>query len=207
MNTWDDIDRHLGPTEPAPEVIPDAGGVQPTNFSVPTPLQAEGAPSSFPAYEPYRPPEPQVLPAVTPPPQRDTEEWTAEDEFNPRYCTSCHKKIPYMVSERQEMCDACMAARNFAVQPLPVTGAPYVDVGPPIVHCPMCAGTNVEREWKNDWVSTAVDIVADAAALGTMLFNRVGMYGGSNRLDWNRDVGRVKVMRHRCLDCGHKWVE
>ncbi|HEY3414545.1 MAG TPA: hypothetical protein VGM51_16020 [Armatimonadota bacterium] len=203
MNSWDDIDRHMGPAGPAPDAGTETA--QPPGFDVPTPLQAEGAPSSSRTYEPLRAPEQEVLPALTPKAESESDEWTAEDEFNPRYCTVCHRKIPFIVSERQEMCNTCFATRNVAVQPLPVSGVPFMDTAP-IVHCPMCAGTNVERQWKNDWVSTAVDIVSDAAALGTMLFGTIGMYR-TNRVDWNRDVGRVKVMRHRCLDCGHTWVE
>lgn len=206
MNSWNDIDRHLGPAEPAPEIQPDVGAAP--IFNVPTPLQAAGASqSSSQVYEPLRAPVTETLPALTPATEPESDDWTAEDEFNPRYCTVCHKKIPYIVSERQEMCNPCFAARNVAVQRLPVTGGPYVDTGPPVVHCPMCAGTNVEREWKNDWVSTAVDIVSDAAALGAMLFGSGRMYGRPNRVDWNRDVGRVKIMRHRCTDCAYTWVD
>lgn len=205
MNDWDKLNRHLGPAD-ADSPPADSAAEETSAFGVPTPLQAHGAPPPVALIEPLWPGAGQAA-LVPSPPAPDEEGWTDDDEFNPRYCTVCHKKIPHIVSERQEMCNACYARSGHNIA-LPVTGGEAIGVPSAVmVHCPMCASADVEREWKNDWVSNAVDIVSDAAALGSMLFGSIGMYRGAGRLDWNHDVGHVKVMRHRCLSCGHTWVE
>jgi len=216
MDDWNNIDRHLGPSEDAPPPFapqtPQAAPAQAfeaSGFAVPTPIQAQGAPASSPIIEPLHRPL-AVLPAVAPAtPPASAEEWTAEDEFDPRFCTVCHKKVPHIVSERQEMCDECLAKHGVGMQPLPVTGTPIGDTTTPAVNCPMCGGTNVEREWRNDWISTAVDIVADATSLGMAILttSTAYRYGRVANVSPNTEIGRVKVMRHRCLTCGHKWVE
>lgn len=211
MSDWDNIDRHLGPAGDAPAApqMPPEQPMQAPPFAVPTPLQAQGTPVTPPIYEPLGR-QPVVLPAVAPPaPQAPAEEWGVEDEFDPRFCTVCHKKIPHIVSERQEMCDACLAKHGVGVQPLPTMESPLGEAGAPVIHCPMCSGTNVEREWKNDWLSTAVDLVADVTSLGAALLTSSTSYGYGRMGDMspNTEIGRVKTMRHRCLTCGHKWVE
>lgn len=215
MSDWDNIDRHLGPSgdAPAKPTVPSAEPpLEAPQFAVPTPLQVQGAPAAPPIIEPLA--QQQVaLPAVQAipdtPPDTANEEWSAIDEFDPRFCTICHKKIPHIVSERQEMCDECLAKHGVGIQPLPTMPDPIGQPGVPVVHCPMCASTDVEREWKNDWISTAVDLVADVTSLGAALLTSTTAYGYGRMSDMspNTDIGRVKAMRHRCLTCGHKWVD
>ncbi len=120
-----------------------------------------------------------------------------EDEFEPRFCVRCRKRIPVLLSERQDACDECLVVLESLARGLAPGAMPP---GPgEMPACPNCGGRSVEREWRTDWVTRAVDVAADVATF-FMRFD-----GNGVPLDAGSEVGPAKVMRYHCLQCEERW--
>ncbi|HEY3268937.1 MAG TPA: hypothetical protein VGM37_18630 [Armatimonadota bacterium] len=164
-------------------------------------------------YRQMGPAEPNAGEAEPSEPAEAVQQWSPEDEFDPRYCIRCHRRIPIAVSERQGACDDCLdILDHLGSTPISPNPAAY-GVGPygsshPI--CPKCGGGNVVREWVTDWLSTAVDIASGgsllargAAPTAQALYTP---FGSVPRVDTTPDEAHtVKTMRHKCADCGFHW--
>jgi hypothetical protein len=150
--------------------------------------------------EPAREPEPEQTPAPGAAPV---------EELDPRYCIRCRKPISREMSDRQSVCDECLAALDaLASGPLPGGGHPAGQPPP----CPRCGSPDVEREWATDWVSKAVDVVSGLASFGMEVAAgiaaadmRFGSGRGSRLSDPVVESGPVKVLRYHCRTCDDRW--
>jgi hypothetical protein len=132
------------------------------------------------------------------------------DDLDPRYCIRCHRVISREVSDRQGVCDDCLAALSaLASGPLPGTPPP-TNRPPP---CPRCGSPDVEREWATDWVSKVVDVATGLASLGLSALTwqtRIGGgWSGSSSAGRSTDPvlesGPVKILRYHCRTCDQRW--
>jgi hypothetical protein len=177
MREWDDASRHMGPAAPSSDIDSEAGparGGYSDRQDEPSPDREAEAPREEP---------------------KEPEAWT--DDFEPRFCVRCHKRIPVIVSERQDACDECLQTLEMLSRGV-LPGAMPPDPGQ-MPACPNCGGPEVEREWRTDWVSRAVDVAAEVVGF----FFAHDRYG--NPIDTRSEVGPAKIMGYHCLQCDERW--
>ena len=132
---------------------------------------------------------------------------SAADEFDPRYCVRCRRRLSRAVSDSQGACDDCLnALQELARAPVgsPLAACGIGPNGSPNPVCPGCGSESVTREWVTDWAAKAVDIVSDAAAFAIGALASGPRYG-IGHVDRNTEIGTTRIMRHKCLDCGRQW--
>lgn len=118
------------------------------------------------------------------------------EDLEPGYCIRCRKPIPRSLAERQGACDECrQELEALARGETPLLMPPGPGRTPP---CLRCGADEVQREWRADRVSDAVDAVTGVVSL---LFPR--RQRACPRPE--NEVGPARTLEYHCLRCDARW--
>jgi len=130
-------------------------------------------------------------------------DFTEADRISPVYCPRCHQPIPRAVSERQRMCDECLAAQDqvqqnaLAAQEQARAQVFNADTG--VGPCPACSSRNVIQFKEDAGGGNKSTTIATTGVLGCLCFWPVLIVLPVLAL-----MGS-KVTVRQCRHCGHRW--